>query len=195
LLLEQNAFLSQIDAGAQTSSYREEVLARQDLENADYFVALCGQVPRVVESVRILNDDAYVLTLEHDVGVLHAAEDRLAGENKTLAREIEKLERDIETLVRENTLLVERLATEERRTSNLTEELTLEREQSSTRIQDLEWWVHHYRKMTPLPAYYALRGLYLARTSVEALLRDGPRAFLDRAARFALKRLDDVDDR
>jgi len=71
-----------------------------DLYNADYFVFLASDEPieaRVgVKALLTLNDDAYVLTLEHDVGVLRNAEnhhqariadlERMAGHELDLAR-------------------------------------------------------------------------------------------------------------
>ena len=173
LLVEQNVFSSQIDSGDQAQVYREEVLARQDLRRADYFVAVCGDIPARIDPIRVVNDDAYVLNLEHDVEVLHAAENRLAAENTTLTTQ--------------KTAVEEQLASERLRVADLSHQLE--------RLQDLEWWVNHYRKMTPRPAYYVLRGLYLARMSVETAVREGPRSFLDRAARYVLKRLGDPEGR
>jgi len=71
-----------------------------DLYNADYFVFLASDepiAPRVaVNSLLAMNDDAYVLTLEHDVDVLRLAEnrhvariadlERMAGHELDLAR-------------------------------------------------------------------------------------------------------------
>lgn len=76
------------------------VTDRIDLYNADYFIFLASDEPispRVaVNSLLALNDDAYVLTLEHDVGVLRRAEndhlariadlERMAGQELDIAR-------------------------------------------------------------------------------------------------------------
>lgn len=77
----------------------EHINARY-LAESDYFVAVCGPIDEMrqfVGTCMVVNDDAYVLTLERDVAVLHEAENRLT-EQLTRAQEALEQERGVSSL-------------------------------------------------------------------------------------------------
>jgi glycosyltransferase involved in cell wall biosynthesis len=92
---EGNQFGSRIDLAAGTPTARVTMLKPDQFEpeNADYFVAVVGhQLSEFagLQPVLVQADDAYVLTLEHDVAVLRDIERRLGEENRALGRQFDR---------------------------------------------------------------------------------------------------------
>jgi 2-polyprenyl-3-methyl-5-hydroxy-6-metoxy-1,4-benzoquinol methylase len=113
MFTENNHFSSMITRGAPAELKRVECLKDQfDLAAADAFLAMASRSTSslpVMEPVLVLDDDAYVRTLEHDVEILHKAEDDLKERIEAIEtqrvdelafkdREIDRLTSDFEVL-------------------------------------------------------------------------------------------------
>jgi glycosyltransferase involved in cell wall biosynthesis/ubiquinone/menaquinone biosynthesis C-methylase UbiE len=94
---EGNQFGSRIDAHVGSSPTATTFLKPEQFEpeQADYFVAVARHSPLAGErlgSVSVLDDDAYVRTLEHDVDVLREIELLLTERTRELEREVRRAE-------------------------------------------------------------------------------------------------------
>ncbi len=181
-LVENNIFASLINEGKTLG----KIIDNQDgfkipgLEDGDYFIAICAldKLPSLPENTLFVNNDDYILRLEHDVQVLREAENRLKEEKRSLIQQLEDYRVKIDNLVRENTYLSEMNALSkektsflERRNKRLVSKINsfkekLERTQElQSRVNYLEGELNNYRvildRITSSKGWKLLRLYYL----------------------------------